>query len=168
MVGTIFVRRAAVLMHDTLKSARPLQAGIWTGRGVAKRTAADHNHHDNDYAHGARRNAASAALIPLLDRHLLHRDIALRCPVDAAHRPYPLSIDNQPNGRFALIRAASVWCTSAALLSWRLRFAFFDDSKCRREDCVLKTLPRAVILKRFATDLRVLLRAIGFGIRRGR
>jgi hypothetical protein len=26
-------------------------------------------------------------------------------------------------------------------------------------------LPRAVILKRFATDLRVLLRAIGFGIR---
>jgi hypothetical protein len=25
-------------------------------------------------------------------------------------------------------------------------------------------LPRAVILKRFATDLRVLLRAIGFGI----
>jgi hypothetical protein len=27
-------------------------------------------------------------------------------------------------------------------------------------------LPRAVILNRFATDLRVLLRAIGFGIRR--
>jgi hypothetical protein len=27
-------------------------------------------------------------------------------------------------------------------------------------------LPRAVILKRFATALRVLLRAIGFGIRR--
>jgi hypothetical protein len=27
-------------------------------------------------------------------------------------------------------------------------------------------LPRAVILKRFATDLRVLLRAMGFGIRR--
>jgi len=80
----------------------------------------------------------------------------------------PAWIDNQPNGRFALIRAASVWCTSAALLSWRLRFAFFDDSKCRREDCALKTLPRAVILKRFATDLRVLLRAIGFGIRRGR
>jgi hypothetical protein len=26
-------------------------------------------------------------------------------------------------------------------------------------------LPRAVILKRFATDLRVLLRAMGFGIR---
>jgi hypothetical protein len=29
-------------------------------------------------------------------------------------------------------------------------------------------LPRAVILKRFATALRVLLRAIGFGIRGGR
>jgi hypothetical protein len=28
-------------------------------------------------------------------------------------------------------------------------------------------LPRAVILKRLATDLRVLLRAIGFGIRVG-
>jgi hypothetical protein len=52
------------------------------------------------------------------------------------------------------------------LPSWRLRFAFFAESKCRRDDCALSTLPRAVILKRFATDLRVLLRAIGFGIRR--
>jgi hypothetical protein len=47
-----------------------------------------------------------------------------------------------------------------------LRFALFTDSKWRREDCARNTLPRAVILKRFATDLRVLLRAIGFGIRR--
>ena len=73
-----------------------------------------------------------------------------------------------PNGRFALIRATSVWWTRAALLSRRLRFAFFEESKCRREECALSTLPRAVILKRFATDLRVLLRAIGFGIRRER
>jgi hypothetical protein len=43
-----------------------------------------------------------------------------------------------------------------------------DDSKCRREDCALNTLPRAVILKRFATALRVLLRATDFGIRRER
>jgi hypothetical protein len=41
-----------------------------------------------------------------------------------------------------------------------------DESKCRREDCALNILPRAVILKRFATDLRVLLRATDFGIRR--
>jgi hypothetical protein len=33
---------------------------------------------------------------------------------------------------------------------------------------VRNTLPRAVILKRFATALRVLLRAIDFGIRRER
>jgi hypothetical protein len=52
------------------------------------------------------------------------------------------------------------------LLSRRLRFAFFVDSKWRREECARNTLPRAVILKRFATALRVLLRAIGFGIRR--
>ncbi len=66
------------------------------------------------------------------------------------------------------MRATSVSSTRAALPSWRLRFAFLDDSKCRREDCALNTLPRAVILKRFATALRVLLRATDFGIRRER
>jgi hypothetical protein len=40
-----------------------------------------------------------------------------------------------------------------------------EASKCRREECALRTLPRAVILKRFATALRVLLRAIDFGMR---
>jgi hypothetical protein len=50
------------------------------------------------------------------------------------------------------------------LLKWRFRFALFADNKWRREECARKTLPRAVILKRFATALRVLLRAIGFGI----
>jgi hypothetical protein len=55
--------------------------------------------------------------------------------------------------------------TRAALASLRLRFALFVDNRWRREERVLKTLPRAVILKRFATDLRVLLRAMGFGIR---
>ena len=66
------------------------------------------------------------------------------------------------------MRATSVLSTRAALLKWRLRFAFLADSKWRREECARSTLPRAVILKRFATDLRVLLRAIGFGIRRQR
>jgi hypothetical protein len=51
------------------------------------------------------------------------------------------------------------------LLKWRLRFALFADSRWRREECARNTLPRAVILKRFATDLRVLLRAMAFGIR---
>ena len=73
---------------------------------------------------------------------------------------------SQPKGRFAFIRATSVSSTRAALPSLRFRFAFFDDSRWRREERALKTLPRAVILKRFATDLRVLLRAMGFGIRR--
>jgi hypothetical protein len=63
------------------------------------------------------------------------------------------------------MRATSVSSTRAALLKWRFRFALFVDSKCRREECARSTLPRAVILKRFATALRVLLRAIGFGIR---
>jgi hypothetical protein len=64
------------------------------------------------------------------------------------------------------MRATSVSSTRAALLKWRFRFALFTDSKCLREECARSTLPRAVILNRFATDLRVLLRAIGFGIRR--
>lgn len=62
------------------------------------------------------------------------------------------------------MRATSVSSTSAALLKWRFLFALFDDIKCRREECARSTLPRAVILKRFETDLRVLLRAIAFGI----
>jgi len=52
------------------------------------------------------------------------------------------------------------------LLNRRLRLAFLADNKWRRAECARNTLPRAVILKRFATDLRVLLRAIGFGMRR--
>ena len=63
------------------------------------------------------------------------------------------------------MRATSVSSTRAALLKWRFRFALFADNKWRREECARNTLPRAVILKRFATALRVLLRAIGFGIR---
>jgi hypothetical protein len=47
-----------------------------------------------------------------------------------------------------------------------LRFAVFPDSKWRRAECARNTFPRAVILKRFATALRVLLREIGFGIGR--
>jgi hypothetical protein len=74
----------------------------------------------------------------------------------------------QPKGRFAFTRATSVASTSAALPSRRLRFALFVDNRWRREERPLKTFPRAVILKRFATDLRVLLRAMGFGIRRER
>ena|SRR5262245_51256479 len=76
-----------------------------------------------------------------------------------------LSLPYQPNGRFAFTRATSVPSTRAALARRRLRFALFVDNRWRRDGRALKTLPRAVILKRFATDLRVLLRAIGFGIR---
>ncbi len=64
------------------------------------------------------------------------------------------------------MRATSVSSTRAALLNRRLRLAFLADNKWRRAECARITLPRAVILKRFATDLRVLLRAIGFGMRR--
>jgi len=71
----------------------------------------------------------------------------------------------QPKGRFAFILATSVSSTRAALPSRRLRFELFDDNKWRREERDLKTFPRAVILKRFATAFRVLLRATDFGIR---
>ena len=80
----------------------------------------------------------------------------------AARRPY-----HQPKGRFAFTRAISVLSTRTALPNRRLRFALLLDNKWRREERDLKTFPRAVILKRFATAFRVLLRATDFGIRRG-
>ena len=66
------------------------------------------------------------------------------------------------------MRASSVLCTRAILLRCRLRFAFLADIKCRRDACDRRTLPLAVILKRFLTAFFVLLRAIAFGIRRER
>ena len=73
-----------------------------------------------------------------------------------------------PNGMFSLIRFSSVLWTSADFAMWRLRLALFDDNRWRREACCLLTFPVAVILNRFETAFRVLLRAIGFGIRRAR
>jgi len=70
----------------------------------------------------------------------------------------------QPKGRFAFTRATSVASTRAAFPRRRLRFARLEESKWRLPECARSTLPPAVILKRLATDLRVLLRAIGFGI----
>jgi hypothetical protein len=75
-----------------------------------------------------------------------------------------LSLPFQPKGRFAFTRATSVSSTGAALPSRRLRFALFDDNRWRRDERDLKTFPPAVILKRFATALRVLLRATDLGI----
>jgi hypothetical protein len=63
-----------------------------------------------------------------------------------------------------LIRATSVASTRAILLNCRLRLAFFDERRCRREDWERKTLPLAVILNRFLTAFFVLLREMGFGI----
>jgi len=47
---------------------------------------------------------------------------------------------------------------------WRFLLAFLLANRCRREAWLRTTLPVPVILKRLATDLRVLLRAIAFGI----
>ena len=69
---------------------------------------------------------------------------------------------------FDLIRYVSVLSTSADLAMWRLRLPLFEESRCLREACCRMTLPVPVILNRFETDFRVLLRAIAFGIRRGR
>jgi len=53
------------------------------------------------------------------------------------------------------------------LASFRFRFADLQWSKCRLPLRVRNTLPVDVILTRLATDLRVLLRAMGFGMRKG-
>lgn len=50
---------------------------------------------------------------------------------------------------------------------WRFLLAFLLAIRCRREAWLRTTLPVPVILKRLATDLRVLLRAIAFGIGKG-
>ena len=69
---------------------------------------------------------------------------------------------------FDLIRATSVEWTTADLAMCRLRLALLEESKCLREACCRNTLPVPVILKRFETAFRVLLRAMAFGIRRER
>ena len=53
------------------------------------------------------------------------------------------------------------------MASLRFRLADLHWSKCLRPPRVRKTLPVDVTLKRLATDLRVLLRAMGFGMRKG-
>jgi hypothetical protein len=83
----------------------------------------------------------------------------------AEKTPDRIAAPDLPKGRFAFTRATSVLSTRAVLPSRRLRFALLLDSRCRRDERDLKTFPRAVILKRLATDLRVLLRAMDFGIR---
>ena len=63
-----------------------------------------------------------------------------------------------------MTRATSVLCTNADFARWRLRFALFEESRCRREACARKTLPVPVILNRLETAFFVLLRAMGFGM----
>ena len=116
----------------------------------------DDHQHDDDNPNTKSRVGDHGTVLSLLGR-----DAALRRPDSVARCPY-----SQLNGRFAFTRATSVSSTRAALASRRLRFALFVDNRWRRDGCALKTLPRAVILKRLATALRVLLRAMGFGIRR--
>src|SRR5437762_3284171 len=61
------------------------------------------------------------------------------------------------NGRFWMMRYASVESTTAILPKRRRRFEFFVASKWRLPACGRRTLPRAVILKRLATDFFVLM-----------
>ena len=99
------------------------------------------------------------------------RDVAIPRPARKKrrwNRNSAVTWRSYANGRFALIRASSVLCTTAALLSRRFCFALLDESKCRRDECPRNTLPRPVILNRFATDFFVLRRAIGLGIGRER
>ena len=65
------------------------------------------------------------------------------------------------------MRGTSVSCTILAFANWRLRFADLHWSKWRRLAAVRFTFPEAVSLNRLATDLRVLLRAMAFGMGKG-
>ena len=65
------------------------------------------------------------------------------------------------------MRSTSVSSTTADFAMWRFLLAFLLAIRCRREAWLRTTLPVPVILKRLATDLRVLLRAIAFGIGKG-
>jgi len=51
---------------------------------------------------------------------------------------------------------------------WRFLLAFLEARRCRRDALFRTIFPLPVTLKRLATDLRVLLRAIDFGIGKGR
>lgn len=66
-----------------------------------------------------------------------------------------------------MIRAISVPWTRADFAMWRFRFALFEDIRCRRDAWERNTFPVPVTLNRFETALRVLLRAMDFGIRAG-
>jgi hypothetical protein len=70
-------------------------------------------------------------------------------------------------GRFALMRGASEGLTKESLANWRFRFADLHSSKCRLPGLLRITFPVAVTLKRLATDLRVLLRGVVFGMGKG-
>jgi hypothetical protein len=120
------------------------------------------DHHDDAQRHRNGRTSAATteAGLPVLNWLAAVSD---RRKMSLPERP----LSAHRNGRFALMRASSVLSTRAALLNCRLRFAFFAESRWRRADCARRILPRAVILNRFATDLRVLLRAIGLGISGG-
>lgn len=62
------------------------------------------------------------------------------------------------------MRLTSESWTTADFAILRLRFALLLASKCRRPLLDLMSFPVPVTLKRLATDLRVLLRAIDFGM----
>ena len=66
------------------------------------------------------------------------------------------------------MRASSVTSTTTDLAMWRFLLALLEAIRWRRDALLRTILPLPVILKRLATDLRVLLRAIDFGIGKGR
>ena len=66
------------------------------------------------------------------------------------------------------MRATSVTSTTTDLAIWRFLLALLEAMRWRRDALLRIILPLPVILKRLATDLRVLLRAIDFGIGKGR
>ena len=81
---------------------------------------------------------------------------------------YVLTFYRRPKGRFSFTRLTSVSSTTTCLPSLRLLLELLHSSKWRRPAFERTTLPVAVILNRFATDLLVLLRAIAFGMGGGR
>ena len=65
------------------------------------------------------------------------------------------------------MRGRSDSWTNEALARLRFRLADLHSSKCRLPGLLRSTFPVAVTLKRLATDLRVLLRGVFFGMGKG-
>ena len=169
--GGVVVPRDRNLLYDARESARSLQPGAVPGNPAICQHNDDHDNtersrRDHLAAWESLRGRQTSSFVGgslisgLFVFPLIKAEGTAACQHCQGRR------SSYPKGRFAFIRAKSVSWTRPLLANCRFFFAFLAESKCRRDACARSTLPVAVTLKRLATDLRVLLRAIGLGMSR--